>query len=186
MRVIAGRFRGHPLRAPRGHQTRPTSDRVREALFASLFDVAGLRVLDLFSGTGALGIEALSRGAESVLFVERARPAQSALLSNLKALKLTPPEARLFSGSIQSALAQQASTSFDLILADPPYDEAPKLAESLYAAASRLLAREGRFVLEYGSKQPVPPLSEALAADLALQKEKAYGECTLASYLKLR
>ena len=79
MRVIAGRFRGHPLRAPAGARTRPTADRVREALFALLGDLAGLRVLDLFAGTGALGLEALSRGAARATFVEASRPARAAL-----------------------------------------------------------------------------------------------------------
>jgi 16S rRNA (guanine966-N2)-methyltransferase len=88
MRVIAGTFRGRQLRAPRGSTTRPTSDRVREALFSILGDVEGAHVLDLFAGTGALGIEALSRGAASAVFVERDRHALFALRANLGALGL--------------------------------------------------------------------------------------------------
>ena len=78
MRVIAGASKGRPLKAPPGRDTRPTADRVREALFSILGDVAGLRVLDLFAGSGALGLEALSRGAAAVTFVERAPAAEPA------------------------------------------------------------------------------------------------------------
>ena len=85
MRVVAGRFGGRTLRAPPGRDTRPTSDRVREALFSMLGPLDGARVLDLYAGSGALGIEALSRGAERVTFVERWRPAQAAIEANLEA-----------------------------------------------------------------------------------------------------
>src|SRR6185295_8236746 len=88
MRVIAGRLGGRRLVAPRGLATRPTSDRVREALFSMLGDVAGAMVLDLYAGTGALAIEALSRGAERAVFVENARPALAALHENLGSLGL--------------------------------------------------------------------------------------------------
>ncbi len=85
MRVVAGEFRGRRLRAPRGRRTRPTADRVREALFSMLGDVAGARVLDLYAGSGALGIEALSRGAASAVFVERDPRAVAAIRRNLDA-----------------------------------------------------------------------------------------------------
>src|SRR5262249_36636856 len=88
MRVIAGHLGGRRLSAPRGLATRPTSDRVREALFSALGDVGGATVLDLYAGTGALGIEALSRGAAGATFVENARPALAALRGNLAALGL--------------------------------------------------------------------------------------------------
>jgi 16S rRNA (guanine966-N2)-methyltransferase len=91
MRVIAGRFRGRRLTAPRGSGTRPTADRVREALFSMLGEIEGASVLDLFAGTGALGIEALSRGAASAVFVERDPAALAALRANLAALGLQTP-----------------------------------------------------------------------------------------------
>ena len=86
MRVVAGEFKGRRLHTPRGSRTRPTADRVREALFSMLGDVSGARVLDLYAGSGALGIEALSRGAKSALFVERDRQALAALRRNLEAV----------------------------------------------------------------------------------------------------
>src|SRR5262245_37711296 len=88
MRVIAGELGGRRLQAPRGRTTRPTSDRVREALFAMLGELRGARVLDLFAGSGALGIEALSRGAERTVFVERDAAALGALSANLDSLGL--------------------------------------------------------------------------------------------------
>src|SRR5215831_5513761 len=93
MRVIAGRLGGRRLKAPGGTRTRPTAERVREAVFAMLDDVAGARVLDLFAGSGALGIEALSRGAAAAVFVEREPAAARALRENLAALELVPPVA---------------------------------------------------------------------------------------------
>src|SRR5947199_10819821 len=89
MRVVAGAYKGRRLQAPRGERTRPTADRVREALFSILGDVSGTRVLDLFAGSGALGIEALSRGAASATFVDSAPAAITATRRNLEALNLT-------------------------------------------------------------------------------------------------
>src|ERR1700758_1109928 len=98
MRVIAGHLGGRRLKAPRGRGTRPTSDRVREALFALLGDVRDDVVLDLFAGAGGLGIEALSRGAARVVFVERSRPALGALRSNLEALSIGADAAQVHGG----------------------------------------------------------------------------------------
>ena len=120
LRVIAGSLRGRPLRAPPGDATRPTADRVREALFSMLasrlgsFD--GLAVADLFAGSGALGIEALSRGAASCLFVEQDRAALDALRANLAALKLAADV------RATSVLAlPPAPAPLDLVVMDPPY-----------------------------------------------------------------
>ena len=120
MRVIAGRLGGRKLVAPRGLSTRPTSDRVREALFSALGAVTGARVLDLFAGTGALGVEAISRGAARAVFVESARPALAALRENLGALGLAE-SARVVPQLAERALgAVIAEGPFDLIFADPP------------------------------------------------------------------
>jgi len=120
MRVIAGQWRGRRLIAPKGDTTRPTADRTREALFSMLTSrlgsFEGLSVADLFAGSGALGIEALSRGAASCLFVEQDRPALAALTANLAALGIA--------GTVraQSVLALgPASAPLDLLLIDPPY-----------------------------------------------------------------
>lgn len=120
MRVIAGRLRGRPLAAPKGDATRPTADRTREALFSMLTsrlgDWEGLRVADLFAGSGALGIEALSRGAASCLFVEQDRAALDALRANLAHLGL--------SGEVRPSSVMAlgpAPAPYDVILMDPPY-----------------------------------------------------------------
>ena len=139
MRVIGGSCRGRPLRAPAGTATRPTGDRVREAIFdvlGSLEPVEGRRVLDLFAGSGAMGIEALSRGAVSAVFVDKAPSARAAVQSNLDALGLAD-RARVVRAEVLGWLATQAAEAtqaaagaegagaaggFDLALCDPPYD----------------------------------------------------------------
>jgi 16S rRNA (guanine966-N2)-methyltransferase len=123
--VIAGDARGRKLSAPHGLATRPTLARVRESMFSRLsvrLDFQGLRVLDLFAGTGSLGIEALSRGAAHVTFVESARPALSALSRNLNALGFAA-QARVLRTDVMRALEAlgAAGERFDLVLTDPPY-----------------------------------------------------------------
>lgn len=123
MRVIAGTAKGHPLRTPKGPDTRPTSDRVKEALFSSLqTDLPGARVLDLFAGSGALGIEALSRGAAEVTFVESDRRAQSAIDANLTATRLGE-HATVVGREVVTTLRSLAANGaiFDVVLVDPPY-----------------------------------------------------------------
>lgn len=137
MRIIAGKWRGRPLIAPKGDATRPTADRTREALFSMLVsrigDFEGLTVADLFAGSGALGLEALSRGAESCLFVEQDRAALDALRANTEKLGLDRPDIRA-----TSALALgPAQRPLDLILMDPPY------GTGAGAVALDKLARQG-------------------------------------------
>src|SRR5262249_21730338 len=141
MRVIAGRFGGRRLRAPRGTVTRPTSDRVREALFAMLTDVDGASVLDLFAGTGALGIEALSRGAATAVFVERDPGAVRALRANLSALALDPTTAVVRSADALAALrsAKGRQETYDLVFIDPPYARARAWGPELSALVQSLL-----------------------------------------------
>ncbi|MFN4019405.1 MAG: 16S rRNA (guanine(966)-N(2))-methyltransferase RsmD [Erythrobacter sp.] len=122
MRIIAGQWRGRKLVAPRGDATRPTADRTRETLFAMLTsrlgDFEGLQVADLFAGSGALGLEALSRGAATCLFVEQDREALAAIKTNIAALGAREC-ARIEAGSVMTLRA--AAAPLDLILADPPY-----------------------------------------------------------------
>jgi 16S rRNA (guanine966-N2)-methyltransferase len=122
MRVIAGEWRGRKLTAPKGDATRPTADRTRETLFSMLTSRLGsfedLRVVDLFAGSGALGIEALSRGAAHCLFVEQERAALDAIRANLGALGATS-KGSVQAGSVMGLSA--AREQYDLILADPPY-----------------------------------------------------------------
>ncbi len=122
MRIIAGTLRGRAVRPPRDRRARPTSDRVREAWFAILGDrVRGARVLDLFAGSGALGLEALSRGAEQATFVELVPATLRSLRENLRALDLTE-QASTYRGEALRFAAKLSSGAYDIAFADPPYD----------------------------------------------------------------
>ncbi len=177
MRVIAGRYGGRRLTAPKGRTTRPTSERVREALFAMLSDITGARVLDLFAGTGALGIEALSRGARQAVFVECDQAAIEALQSNLATLGLVGEEAQLRRERADEALrrARKRKETYDLVLIDPPYGQALQLGPRLSAALGGVLAPRARVVLERDRRT-------ALDLGLALEKERRYGDTTIAIY----
>jgi 16S rRNA (guanine966-N2)-methyltransferase len=159
MRVIAGSRKGHKLAAPRGRDTRPTSDRVRENVFNLVGPVDGARVLDLFAGSGALGIEALSRGATSAVFVERDPDAVRTIERNLDRLRLTG--ARVVHGEVLHTIAQEAvaGAKYDLVLVDPPYgmlnDIQPRLARHL----PTLVTADGVIVVESDARsEPELPL----------------------------
>ena len=122
MRVIAGKARGVQLKTPEGMQTRPTADRVKEAMFSILqFDLPGTRVLDLFGGTGQLGIEALSRGAKSAVFVDAGEKACTLIKENLKRCKLEN-DAKVVRSDYMQYL-ERCRETFDIVLLDPPYAE---------------------------------------------------------------
>ena len=122
MRVISGKARGTVLKTPDGMQTRPTTDRVKEALFSIIqFDIPGTRVLDLFGGTGQLGIEAISRGAQSAVFVDAGEPACRLIKENLRRAKMEK-EGRVVRADYLQFLGQCRET-FDIIFLDPPYAE---------------------------------------------------------------
>jgi len=125
MRVIGGSFRGQRLVAPGGRDTRPTSDRVREAVFSSLFSLAGgfegRHVLDLYAGSGALGIEALSRGAAHVVFVERDRRAAGVIVANLESLRIAPAGWRVLTRDASRLVTAAGLHPVSLLFADPPY-----------------------------------------------------------------
>ena len=169
MRVVAGGFKGRRLHAPRGARTRPTADRVREALFSMLGDVSGARVLDLYAGSGALGIEALSRGAESATFVERDRHALAALRRNLDAVGA---DAQVIPRDVERFLARPEGT-FDLVFCDPPYDDAPCVAATLTEALPATLDENARIVTESDKRNP-------LLLPLPLVVERAYGDTRIA------
>ena len=170
MRVVAGEFKGRRLHAPRGRRTRPTADRVREALFSILGDVSGVRVLDLFAGSGALGIEALSRGASGAVFVDDDPRAVAAIRRNLEAVGVDSPVHRR---DALKFVAGAARGAFDLVLADPPYDEAHGLGGPLSESLPPLLTDEGRIVTESDKRSP-------LRLDLPLVLERAYGDTLIA------
>ena len=149
MRIVAGRHRSRRLIAPDGMGVRPTSDRAREAVYASLGRIDGARVLDLFAGSGALGLEAVSRGAAACLFVERDRAALEALRANVAALgeEATCTVRRGDAPAVLAELAERGEC-FDLVLLDPPYGDLPRLVARLAHDVPRVLADTGRVVVE--------------------------------------
>jgi 16S rRNA (guanine966-N2)-methyltransferase len=169
VRVVAGEFKGRPLKAPRGRRTRPTADRVREALFSILGDVSGARVLDLFAGSGALGIEALSRGAASVTFVDKDPRAVAAVRRNLDAVGASAEVRR---GDALGFLAAAEGT-YDLVLVDPPYDSAARLGGPLAERLPAVLAKGARVVTESDKREP-------LELPLPLARERVYGDTRIA------
>jgi 16S rRNA (guanine966-N2)-methyltransferase len=169
LRVVAGTFKGRRLAAPRGTRTRPTADRVREALFSMLGDVGGARVLDLYAGSGALGIEALSRGADSAVFVERDPRAVAAIERNLASLGLEETVARQ---DVLRFLAR-ADAAWDLVFCDPPYDCASRLAGPLAERLPALIAEDARIVTESDKRNP-------LQLPFPLLVERAYGDTRIA------
>jgi 16S rRNA (guanine966-N2)-methyltransferase len=169
VRVVAGEFKGRPLRAPRGMRTRPTADRVREALFSTLGDVSGARVLDLYAGTGALGIEALSRGAASAVFVERDPRAAATIAANLRSLGLDERVRRVDA----LRFIARAQGTFDLVFCDPPYDSVPRIAGPLAERLPPLLAGGARIVTESDKRMP-------LELPFPLLAERTYGDTRIA------
>jgi len=180
VRVIAGEFGGRRLQAPRGLKTRPTSDRVREALFMALEPLADLQVVDLYAGSGALGIEALSRGARFVDFVESDRSARAALGDNLAALELSG-RARVWPLALPGGLTRLsgALAAADLVLADPPYGGGPAREVLRSLGEPGRLKSGARVVLEHHAKDELPEASGALA----LSRARRYGETTVSTYV---
>jgi 16S rRNA (guanine966-N2)-methyltransferase len=156
VRVVAGAFKSRALRAPKGSSTRPTSDRVRESLFAVLGDLEGIRVLDLYAGSGALAIEALSRGAATAVCVESNRLAAATIAENRDALGL---------GARLEIVPRKVSDArvvgpFELVLADPPW----ALVADAIADIERHIdqvADEGLIVIEHAARDPAPKLTRA-------------------------
>jgi 16S rRNA (guanine966-N2)-methyltransferase len=153
VRVIAGRFKGRRLKAPSWDGLRPTSDKLRETLFNILASrVEGARVLDGFAGTGAVGTEALSRGAAHVTFIERDRRASALIESNL-ALCGVKQGYTIVCGDVASVLRRmRGDAEFDLVLLDPPYDIDPDTVTQALAAAAGRVATDGLVVLERASR----------------------------------
>jgi 16S rRNA (guanine966-N2)-methyltransferase len=178
VRVIAGSLGGRRLIAPPGRDTRPTSDRVREALFMALEPLEGLNVVDLFAGSGALGIEALSRGAARADFVEPARAARRALDGNLDALGLRD-RARVWPASLPRGLRRLAAAleEADLVLLDPPYGGALARA-TLGALASMALRPGARVLVEHHAKDEL----DAEVGALAIARQRRFGETMVTTY----
>ena len=167
MRIIAGSHKGHTIHAPRGRDTRPTSDRVRENVFNIVGPVDGAAVLDLYAGSGAMGLEALSRGAAAVVFVESGVDAVRAIERNLDKLRLTG--ATVLRAEATAALAQEATAGrkYDLVLADPPYSMTDY--DPLARYLPRVLADDGLLVLESAAR------TEPELTPLVVRTSRKYG-----------
>jgi 16S rRNA (guanine966-N2)-methyltransferase len=171
VRVVAGRFGGRRIAVPAGRTTRPTSDRVREALFSILGPLDGERVLDAFAGSGALGIEALSRGAASATFVERDSGAARVIRANLSDLGVPEDEGLVVQAPLAAALrtARERGDAYDLVFLDPPYRHPPALATELTESLAPLLSARARIVTESDRRTP-------LDLPLPATHERRYGD----------
>jgi len=168
VRIIAGTHRGHRIAAPKGRDTRPTSDRVRENAFNLIGPVDGAAVLDLYAGSGAMGLEALSRGAHSCTFVDNNRDACRTINENLDKLKL---RATVLCQDATRALASERRT-YDLILCDPPY-----AADATKLPFARLLADDGLLVYESAGREEPPEIQ-----GLSQRTSRKYGSARLTLY----
>ena len=177
MRIIAGSRKGHTIHAPKGTATRPTGDRVREAAFTLIPPgfLEGAKVLDLFAGSGAMGLEALSRGAEEVVFVEAAHDAARTIERNLDKLGLRG--ATVLRQDARSALAVEAGAArrYDVVFLDPPYEQWPQLERNLAPYLGPVLAEDGLLVVETSSRvEPQLPLAQ--------RTSRRYGAARLTLY----
>ena len=174
MRIIAGTHRGHTIHAPKGLDTRPTSDRVRENVFNLVGPVDGAAVLDLYAGSGSLGLEALSRGAARVVFVESDRDAVRTIERNLDKLRLS---ATVLRQDAVTALATEAGMGrkYDLVLVDPPYDMYKALQPQLARYLPSVLADDGLLVVETDVRvEPELPLPQ--------RTSRKYGQARITVY----
>jgi 16S rRNA (guanine(966)-N(2))-methyltransferase RsmD len=190
MRIIAGSFRSRKLSAPRGSRTRPTSDRLRETLFNILATrIAGCYFVDLYAGTGAVGIEAISRGAEHVWFAEKAEPALAAIRANLSALQIVQGftvEER-GTGALLKRLAKGAEKTgavLDLIYLDPPWDAEPEYEKTLQLLGSA----RGRGMLAPGAMVVAEHSSKAMLAErygeIVQTRTLKQGDAALSFYMR--
>jgi 16S rRNA (guanine966-N2)-methyltransferase len=177
LRVIAGEFGGRRIAAPPGRGTRPTADRVREALFSIVGPVDGLNVLDLFAGSGALGIEALSRGAATATFVESDHKAQGVIRQNLAVLGITD-RSRVVAADWRQTLMREdtAGSVFGLCLIDPPYTLLIKIFDELGPLLVPVLAPGARIVIERSSRTSPPEFSDL---DITSRIDRDYGDTAL-------
>jgi 16S rRNA (guanine966-N2)-methyltransferase len=174
MRIIAGSRKGHTIHAPRGRDTRPTSDRVRENVFNIVGPVEGAAVLDLYAGSGAMGLEALSRGAARAVFVEQDADAVRAIERNLDKLRLA---GTILRRDALTALAAEAGShrKYDLVLVDPPYDMYPDVQSQLARYLPSVLAADGLLVVETGARvEPELPLG--------VRTTRTYGQARITIY----
>ena len=183
MRIVGGKFKGRPLQSPKGLATRPTTDRTRESLFNILshkIDFENTRVLDLFAGTGALGLEAISRGSEYCVFIEEASSARAAIRQNVEALQLSGIT-RIFRRNATKPGNIGTLKPFDIAFADPPYRKGfgEKTARSLLEGS--WLNLNGLFILEEAS-DAFPEILQGYE----LVDKRAYGETTIGIFTPVK
>lgn len=191
MRIIAGEFKGRIIESPSEKTTRPTTDRVRESIFSSIYsrlpELADVDVLDAFAGSGALGIEALSRGAHGCTFIERDRVARDVLEHNLASLSLKAPRVRVVATDSFDAAAQLASNGpFGLVLLDPPYAEGPaRVHELLGELIDYGKLAHGCVIVYEHALQSKEAVAEEFVMDrrFVLDGQKKYGKIGV-TYLK--
>ncbi|MGE0868773.1 MAG: 16S rRNA (guanine(966)-N(2))-methyltransferase RsmD [Kofleriaceae bacterium] len=176
MRIVGGTLGGRVLRAPGGSATRPTSEKVREAVFAILGSVEHAQVLDLFAGSGALGIEALSRGADHVTFVERAKPALDAVRANLRELGIEN-QTRVVAGDAVAIAKVMPATPWNLVFVDPPY-RSDLASRAVLAIPPASLAANAVIVIEH-DRHNAPP--ESLGS-LLRTDHRRYGDTMISFY----
>jgi 16S rRNA (guanine966-N2)-methyltransferase len=190
VRITGGVFRSRAIVAPRGDATRPTSDRVREALFSMLSserDLIGARVLDLYAGTGALAFEAISRGAVHATLVEKNKHALAAIHENVAALGLEDV-VRVHAMQVEKVTPLLDAEPYDLIFADPPYADVPngvvtRALEVILRGAS--LSSDACFVLEHASRDDLPLITELVPSTggtIELRKHRIYGDTAIAIF----
>jgi 16S rRNA (guanine966-N2)-methyltransferase len=172
MRVVGGELRGRRLEAPKGADVRPTADRVREALFSILGEVGGARVLDLYCGTGALAIEAISRGAQSAVLVDT-KPATAR--RNVEALEVEDRCTVVRADAIRYLGSEESE--FDLVFCDPPYKLADRLGPELTRLVPDRIAEGGRVIVESDVRQP-------LHLELPVRIERRYGDTLIRVHAK--
>lgn len=178
MRIVRGSVGGRVLRAPAGADTRPTSEKVREAIFNILPDVEGMSVLDLFAGSGALGIEALSRGAAHATFVDQAKPALAAVRANLAELGLEAHSTVLAGDGVTHAGRHVPASPWQLVFIDPPYRSDLAIRS---ATALAHLADDAVVVIEHDRRNPPPErIGSLLRTD-----ERRYGD-TMVSFYRIK
>ncbi len=189
MRIIAGEYRGHPLKSLKGDATRPTTDRVREALMSSLVSLRtsfeGACVLDAFAGSGALGLETLSRGARYVFFNDYNKEAQRVIQANLASLKIDPQRYHVRKGDAFT-LPECARTTFDVVFFDPPYAYEPSRTRSLIERldASGLLAPGAIICYEYAKKDACAVEEAFDGVEYQTVSVKTYGRTSLVTLRK--
>ncbi|HMT07385.1 MAG TPA: 16S rRNA (guanine(966)-N(2))-methyltransferase RsmD [Pyrinomonadaceae bacterium] len=164
MRIIAGEFRGRVLKSPPDSKTRPTSDRLRETLFNIIAPNIGedTRFLDLCAGTGAIGIEALSRGAAFVTFVDRSKRSCALIEENLDKLAIADERTEILGIEAETFSGREHSNSWDIAYYDPPYDADYSLVMHEFGANKTLLADDGLLVVEHHTKKSLPDLTGSI------------------------